>query len=339
MLHRRTLIAWPALAALAWASSVRTGPQASSMKAVRFHEFGKAEVLRVEDVPKPVAGHGEVLVRVHAAGVNPVDWKVRAGQLKALNPTLPQITGFDIAGVVESTGPEVERFELGDEVYAFLALERGGGYAEYALVPATELALKPKRLDFTRSAAVPLAALTAWQALFDNAGLSQGQTLLVHGAAGGVGHFAVQLAKAKGARVIATASERNHAFLKQLGADQVIDYTTQRFEELARDVDVVLDSIGGDTLERSYGVVKQGGFVVSIVARPDAAKLSARGLRGAVIRVKPDAKQLAQIAAWIDAGRLAPDVSAVLPLAEVRKAHELSEAGHTRGKLVLQVRP
>lgn len=337
MLQRRNLLAVLLFAPLAFAA--RTHVQEATMKAVRFHEFGKAEVLRFEDAPKPVAAAGEVLVRVHASGVNPVDWKVRAGHLKSLNPKLPQITGFDVAGVVESVGAGVEGFKGGDEVYSFLALSRGGGYAEYAVVPAKELAFKPKSLDFSKSAAVPLAALTAYQALFDAAGLTEGQTVLVHAGAGGVGHFAVQLAKIRGAKVIATASEKNHAFLKQIGADQVIDYSTQKFEELVSDVDVVFDPIGKDTLERSYGVLRKGGFLVSIVGPPDPKKLEQLGLRGAGILVKPNAAQLTELAKWIDAGKLVPEVGHVFALQDVAKAHELSETGHTRGKIVLRVRP
>jgi NADPH:quinone reductase-like Zn-dependent oxidoreductase len=311
----------------------------ATMKAVRFQRFGGPEVLSYEDAPRPEPKAGEVLVRVHAAGVNPVDWKVRAGHLKGLNPSLPQIPGFDVAGVVERVGEGVERWKAGDEVFSYLSLRRGGGYAEYVVLRDDEVALKPAKIDFVAAAAVPLAALTAWQALFETAELSEGQTVLVHAGAGGVGHFAVQLAKAKGAKVIATASERNHEFLRRLGADVVIDYRTQKFEELVRDADVVLDTIGEDTLERSYGVLKEGGIVVSIVGRPDKAKLEPLGLRGANILVRPEPEQLAEIAALIDAGKLRPEVGEVLPLADARRAQELSEAGHVRGKLVLEVVP
>jgi NADPH:quinone reductase-like Zn-dependent oxidoreductase len=223
-------------------------------------------------------------------------------------------------------------------VYAFVALSRGGAYAEYAVAQAGEIARKPKSIDHVHAAGVPLAALTAWQALFDTAKLEKGQTVLIHAGAGGVGHFAVQLAKAKGATVIATASERNHDFLRKLGADRVIDYRAQKFEEVAKDVDVVLDSIGGDTLERSYAALKPGGFVVSIVAQPDAEKLKDRGVNGARILVKPSTEQLGKIADLIDAGKVKPHVSEELPLREAARAHELSEAGHTRGKIVLKVR-
>jgi NADPH:quinone reductase-like Zn-dependent oxidoreductase len=329
-------VAW--LAALTFVPAAFLAQDAkTTMKAVRFHEFGKADVLVYEDAPKPEAKAGEVLVRIHAAGVNPVDWKARAGGLKSLNPTLPQIPGFDVAGVVESVGADVKRFKKGDEVYSYISLKHAGAYAEFVAIPESEVALKPKKIDFVHAAGVPLAALTAWQALFDTAGLKEGQTVLIHAGSGGVGHFAVQLAKAKGAKVIATASARNLEFLNELGADQVIDYTTQKFEELVKDVDVVLDPIGGDTLERSYQVVKSGGFIVSIVGPPDKTKLAARDLRGAGILVTPNAKELAEISELIDAGKVKPTVSEVIPLANAKHAHELSETGHTRGKIVLSV--
>lgn len=310
-----------------------------TMKAIRYHEYGKRDVLRYEDAPRPVAGAGEVLVRVHAAGVNPVDWKVREGRMKAQKPSTPQIPGYDISGVVESVGAGVEKFKVGDQVFAYLSLKRGGAYAEYAVAAESELALKPAKLDFASAAAIPLAALTAQQALFDHGQLASGQTVLIHGAAGGVGHFAVQLAKARGATVIATASAANHEFLKRLGADVVIDYKSERFEERAKDVDVVLDTVGGDTLQRSYSVLKKGGVVVSIVAQPDQAKLTELGLRGARFLVAPDGAQLAELAKLADEGKLVPEVSTALPLEEAAKAHELSEGGHTRGKIVLRVVP
>ena len=323
--------------ALVVASAATAQEAAPTMKAIRVHRFGGPEVLQHEDVPRPAPRKGEVLVRVHAAGVNPVDWKIRSGAAKGFNPKLPQIPGFDVSGVVAALGEGVERFAVGDAVYAYLALGRGGAYAEYVAVPERELAPKPAKVDHVHAAAVPLAALTAWQALFDTAGLKEGQTVLVHAGAGGVGHFAVQLAKAKGAKVIATASARNHKFLRALGADEVIDYTKQKFEELVRDVDVVLDPIGDDTLARSYQVLKRGGWVVSIVEPPSKAKLEELGLHGKVILVEPNGKQLAEIGALIDAGKVKPEVSATVPLAEARRAHELSEQGHTRGKIVLEI--
>lgn len=321
-----------AVAALAAAQDAKP-----TMKAVRIHEFGGPEKLVYEDVPRPEPQAGQVLVRVYAASVNPVDWKIRDGMFRAFDPRLPQPMGFDVSGVVESVGKGVERFKAGDAVFSYLPISNGGAYAEYVVAPETAVAAKPKSLDHVHAAAVPLAALTAWQALFDNAGLKEGQTVLIHAGSGGVGHFAVQLAKAKGAKVIATSSEKNLAFLKELGADQTIDYKTQKFEELVKDVDVVLDPIGGDTLARSYQVVKAGGFVVSIVEPPAKEKLDARGIRGAVFLVQPNAKELAEIGALIEAGKVKPVVSETYPLADARKAQESNQTGHTRGKIVLVV--
>jgi len=312
---------------------------AATMKAVRMHDFGKADVLVYEDAPRPEPKPGEVLVKVHAAGVNPVDWKVRAGafgKAKA-QAQLPLILGGEIAGVVESCGAEVKSFKPGDEVWALFALAPWGGYAEYAVVAESDLAKKPKSLDFVHAAGVPLAALTAWQALIDTAGLKEGQTVLIHAGAGGVGHFAIQIAKAKGAKVIATASENHLAFLKELGADVAIDYKAQKFEEVAKDVDVVFDMIGKDTQERSLGCLKKGGYLVSIVQPPPKPKLDELGLRGSILLVKANVKELDELAALIEAKKLKCVVSETVPLAEAKRAHELSEGGHTQGKIVLQV--
>ena len=309
------------------------------MKAIRFHESGGPEVLRLEDVPRPQPKAGEVLVKVHAAGVNPVDWKIRQNAGKGFGPPLPQVPGFDIAGVVEVVGAGVERFKAGESVFGYLSLQRGGAYAQYAIALESELAPKPEKLSFTEAAGVPLAALTAWQALVDTADLQAEQAVLIHAAAGGVGHFAVQIAKERGAHVIATASQKNHEFLKRIGADEVIDYTSQRFEEVVQGVDVVLDAIGGDTQTRSLGALAPGGILVSIVGGPPRAELEKRNVRGVGILVKPDGKQLEQIAKLAESGALRPEISAVLPLAEAAKAQELSEGGHTRGKIVLEVVP
>lgn len=309
----------------------------ATMKAVRMHDYGKSDVLVYEDVPRPEPKAGEVLVKVHAAGVNPVDWKVRAGLLGKAKSRLPMTLGGEIAGVVEGCGADVKSFKAGDEVWSLLPLTRWGGYAEYAVVPESELARKPKSLDFVHAAGVPLAALTAWQALIDTAGLKEGQSVLIQAGAGGVGHFAVQIAKARGAKVYATASKNHLEFLKQLGVDVGIEYQSQKFEEVAKDVDVVLDAIGGETQERSIACLKKGGYLVSIVWPPDAKKLEAAGVKGSIMLVHPDVKELDQLAALIEAGKLKCVVSDTIPLAEAKRAQELSEAGHTQGKIVLQV--
>lgn len=309
----------------------------ATMKAIRIHEFGGGEVLHYEDAPKPTAGAGQVLVRVHAAGVNPADWKVRDGTFKAMGERpFPLILGFDVAGTVEAVGAGVTNVQAGEAVYADI---HGGAYAEYAAFPAELAASKPQTLDFVEAAAVPVAALTAWQALFDHAGLTAGQTVLIHGGSGGVGSFAIPFAKNVGARVITTGSARNHAYLRGLGADEVIDYNTTQFEEVARDVDVVLDTIGGDTEQRSWQTLKRGGVLVSIVQMPDQVQAAEHGVRALVFSAKGNAAQLTEIGRLIDAGKVKVTVETVLPLSEARRAHELSATKHTRGKIVLQVSP
>ncbi len=308
------------------------------MKAVRYHAFGGPEVLKYEDTPKPEPKANEVLIKVHAAGVNPIDWKFRSGKIGSGGMKFPITPGYDASGVVESVGGDVKDIKAGDEVYSFVGLTRSGTYAEYTIARAADVAKKPKSIDHAHAAGVPLAALTAWQALFDKAKLEAGQTVLIHAGAGGVGHFALQFAKAKGARVIATASAGNQAFLKELGADQTIDYKSQKFEEIVKDVDVVLDAVGGETLERSYGVLKRGGTLVSIAGAPDAAKMKAGEIKGMRVLVAPNAKQLAEIADLIDAGKVKPHVGATFKLKDAALAHELSETGHARGKTVLIVR-
>ena len=243
-------------------------PLPEKMKAVIAHEYGGAEVLKLEEMPVPEPKENEVLVRVIASGVNPADPLILSGKYaQAFGTRVPLVLGYDAAGVVVKTGAKVSRLKVGDAVYAYLLM--GGGWAEYCITNEAEAALKPASLTFTEAAAVPLAALTAWQALIGKAKLSAGQTVLIHGGSGGVGSFAIQIAKARGARVIASASTRNQDLLKELGADVAIDYTATPFEDVTKNVDVVLDPVGGDTLGRSYAVVKRGGIVVTLVARCD----------------------------------------------------------------------
>lgn len=306
----------------------------SNMKAVRIHEFGGADVLHYEDAPKPTPKADEILVRVHAAGVNPADWKIRAGLYKpaGLSP-LPLIPGFDVAGTVESVGSDVTAFQACDAIYA----DAASAYAEYVSLKAEIAARKPQTLDFIHAAGVPVGALTAWQALFEHGGLKSGQTVLIHGAAGGVGTFAVQFAKHIGAHVITTASARNFDFLRGLGADEVIDYNTTKFEDVVKNVDVVFDTIGGDTQDRSWQTLKRGGVLVSIVQAPSADAAKEHGARGVIFSARSDAAQLTEIGQLIDAGVVKVTVDTVLPLSEARKAHEISETHHARGKIVLQV--
>ncbi len=323
------------------ATSEKKSASATSqtMKTVRIHKYGGREVLQYEDAPRPKPQAGEVLVRVHAAGVNPIDWKVREGHMKDFWPhKFPLILGWDLSGVVEELGRGVSRFKKGDEVYSVPDALRDGAYAEYIVVRESELALKPKSLHHIRAAAVPLAALTAWQSLFDTAQLQAGQRVLIHAGSGGVGHFAVQLAKWKGAYVFATASSRNQDLLRELGVDEPIDYTQQRFEDIARNIDVVLDTIGGETQERSWSVLKERGNLVSLVQPPSEEKAKELGVRTAFVAGHPSGAQLAEIAKIIDSGKLAPVIDRILPLSEARRAHELSQSGHTRGKIALRVK-
>lgn len=334
----RSALALVWLLALCVAPAVgRAASDDATMKAVRLHSTGGPEVLRYEDAPKPSPGAGQALVRVFAAGVNPVDWKLASGAFPGVPKSLPFTPGSDVSGVVESVGEGVEAFKRGDEVFAYFDLLGAGGYAEYVAVDASALALKPRTINHAEAAATPLAALTAWQALIGTAKLEPGQTVLIHGAAGGVGHFAVQIAKAKGARVIATASAGNHAFLRELGADEVIDYRAERFEDRAKGVDVVLDAVGGETLDRSYAVLRPGGIVVTIAGRVDPAKVKENGVRGAGILVQPSGEELAQIGALIDAGKVTPHVDERFPLERAADAWREVQTGHATGKRVLVV--
>jgi NADPH:quinone reductase-like Zn-dependent oxidoreductase len=306
------------------------------MKAVVAHEYGAPEVLKFEEVPRPEPKENEALVRVIASGVNPADPLTLSGKYaREFGTHLPLIPGYDIAGIVERTGANVTKLKVGDAIYGYPTF--GGGWAEYVTVQEWEVVAKPRSLNFVEAAAVPMGALTAWQALVDVAKLQAGQTILIHGGSGGVGSFAVQIAKARGARVIATASTANQDLLKQLGADEAVDYTRTRFEDVAKDVDAVLDPVGKETLARSYGVVKKGGIVMSLVARPDPAEIKKRGIRGAGISVHPDAEDLTEIARLIDAGKIKPIVTQVLPLSEAIAAQRQAATHHTRGKIVLRI--
>jgi NADPH:quinone reductase-like Zn-dependent oxidoreductase len=308
------------------------------MKAVRVHDYGGPEVLELEEAPKPEPKSDEVLVKVYATSVNPVDWKIREGQRREKFPSnLPLIPGWDVSGVVEKTGEGVRHFKPGDEVYGRPDPTKNGAYAEYIVVKAGQLGFKPKSIDHLHAAAIPLAGLTAWQGLFDRGHLQKGQKVLIHAASGGVGTFAVQFAKWKGAYVIGTTSESNISFVKQLGADEVIDYHNEKFEDQLKDIDLVFDMIGGDTQKRSLEVIKSGGRLITTL-RPEfqaEAKEKHVYLEGYTAQSYPD--QLEQIANLVDDGIITPVVSAVMNLDEAAKAQRLSEQGHVRGKIVLKV--
>lgn len=307
-----------------------------AMKAVRIHEFGGPEALRVEDLPKPQPGPGEVLIRVLGASVNPVDYKIRNGGYVSKD-ALPITLGRDVAGVVEAVGAGVHEFKERDAVYAMLDRSHGG-YAEYVAEKAANCAAKPERLDYLQAAAVPLAGLTAWQGLFDYGGLERGQRVLIHGAAGGVGHFAVQFARARGAHVIATCSGQDVDFVRRLGAEEVIDYKTERFEDRVKDVDLVYDLVAGETQDRSWAVLKDGGTMVSTLTEPDQAKARARHAKACRYVAQPNGAQLAEIARLIEAGQVKPNVDRVLPLDHAGEAERELEKEHVRGKVVLEVR-
>jgi NADPH:quinone reductase-like Zn-dependent oxidoreductase len=310
----------------------------ATMKAVVVNEYGGPDVLKYQDAARPEPKEDEILVRVMAAGVNPVDSYVRQGMFaKRGLDNRPMIIGSDIAGVVEKTGASIKKFKTGDAVYCYLPVTRGGGYAEFAIAKESETALKPRNIDFVEAAAVPLAATTAWQALIDTAKIDKDQTILIHGGSGGVGSFAIQIAKARSAKVIATASTEHQTLLKQLGVDQAIDYTTTKFEDVAKDIDVVLNCVRADALSRSYGVVKKGGIIVSITDEPDKTECAKHGIRGNRLGAHPDSKVLEELTKLIEARKMTPIVSQTFPLADASKAHQQIETHHTLGKIVLKV--
>lgn len=310
-----------------------------TMNAVRMHSYGGPEVLWCEEVERPAVRVGKVLVRVFAAGVNSLDWQVREGFLgEKINCRLPFTMGWDFSGVVEAVGEGVTAYQKGNEVYGRADMENGGAYAEYIEVSEREIALKPKSIEHVQAAALPFSALTAWQTLFDAARLQAGQKVLIHAAARGVGHIAVQLAKWKGAYVIGGASVHNQDFLREIGADNVFDYELRPFEEtVGNDIDVVLDTIGGQIQSRSMEVLKKGGILVSTVRPPSQEQAEAYGVRQAFVRVKTITAQLREIAEIVDSGALTPMVRSVFPLSEANAAQELNRWGHTRGKIVLKV--
>ncbi|MFJ8437262.1 NADP-dependent oxidoreductase [Kitasatospora sp. NPDC094019] len=307
------------------------------MRAVVVERWGGPEHLVEREVERPGPGLGEVLVRVRAAGVNPVDWKTRtSGGLIDWGP-VPMV-GWDVSGVVEAVGPGVGVLRPGDEVFGMPLFPRqAGGYAEYVAAPARHFARKPAGLTHVEAAALPLAALTAWQALVDTADIRPGERVLVHASAGGVGHLAVQIAKARGAYVIGTASAGKHGLLRELGADEVVDYRAAPFEDAVSDIDVVLDGLGGETAERSLKVLRPGGRLITLPGPDDVPAAVPDGLRAQWVLVEPDHLGLREIAALVERGELRPVVEAVLPLTRAAEAHELGERGRTTGKIVLTV--
>jgi NADPH:quinone reductase-like Zn-dependent oxidoreductase len=310
----------------------------ATMKAVCIESFGGPETLKVEQIDRPKPKDDEVLVQVRAASVNPVDYKIRSGKYPPVKQeNLPKVLGRDISGVVVGRGAAVATFLDGDEVMAML--DRGqGGYAEYVTLPADLCVRKPQGLNHTEAAAVPLAAMTAWQGLFDHGGLTAGQRVLIHGGAGGVGHFAIQFAKSAGAYVITTCSADDKEFVLSLGADEAIDYRSERFEDRLSEVDMVFDLIGGDTQERSWSVLKDGGTLVSTLAKPSERQAQIHHARAMNYMAHPDAAELGEIVHLIAERKVHPHVEMRLPLEDVAEAHRKAEHGHPRGKVVLEMR-
>jgi NADPH:quinone reductase-like Zn-dependent oxidoreductase len=305
------------------------------MKAIQVHSYGGPDVLELEEVPLPEVGEDEVLVKIYASSVNPVDWKVRKGYMKH---ALPFIPGWDVSGTIEKMGANVKELKPGDAVYGRPDVSRNGSYAEYIAVKASELGRKPATVNHVTAAAIPLAGLTAWQALFEHAGLLENQKVFIHGAAGGVGSYAVEMAKWKGAYVLGTASSENLSFLKQLGVHDAIDYHTPDFEERFTDIDVVLDTIGGDTQKRSLHMLKPGGILVTTVKVEDEAAFKEKGVRITGMFTQSRRKDLEDIAQLVDEGFVRPVIYKILPLENAEEAHRISEDGHVRGKIVLKVR-
>jgi NADPH:quinone reductase-like Zn-dependent oxidoreductase len=307
------------------------------MKAARLHGRGGPDHLIYEEAPQPQPGPGEALARVGASGViaNELKWD-ETYQTVTGAPRPFSIPGRDLSGVVVAIGPGVTDLAMGDTVYAMLGYGRDGAEAEYAIALPSELAPRPRTLNDIQAAAIPLSALTAWQALFVHGGLAAGQTALIHGAAGGVGVLATQLARWKGARVIVTSSARDADFVRELGADEAFDYATTRFEDVVHDVDIVFDTVGGETLARSWQVVKPGGSLVSVVS-PLSGQPLRKDIRYVYFIVEPSGAQLREIGALIDAGQIHPVVDQVFPLAQARQAYETAASGHPRGKTVITV--
>jgi NADPH:quinone reductase-like Zn-dependent oxidoreductase len=310
----------------------------TSMKAMRIHDYGGPEEMHYEDVPRPAPLDDEVLVRTHAASVNPVDWKVRDGALRERLPlSLPVILGGDFSGTIEAVGSGVTGFNPGMAVFGMTRTPgyRLGAFAEYVTARAVDIAPNPATLDHINAASVPLAGLTAWQALFDVGGLRRGQKILIHAGAGGVGGFAIQFAHGAGAHVITTTSTANTDYVRQLGADEVIDYRTVRFERVLSDLDMVLDLIGGETQSRSYDVLRPGGVLVNAWGAIMTERADAAGARGVKVAVTANGAQLAHIGGLIDSGRVCTSIGKIFPIAEAASAFELNKAGHVRGKIVL----
>jgi len=307
------------------------------MKAVRIHAYADPAAIRYEEAPTPAIQDDELLIKVAAAGINPIDWKIQQGYFEQFIPhKLPFIPGWDVAGSVEKAGAAVEAFKVGDRVYAMADVTRDGCYAEYAAVKASRVARVPRSISINEAASIPLAAQTAWTVLFEAGGMKAGQSVLVHAAGGGVGMFAVQLAKNAGAYVVGTCSAANAAFVKSLGADEAIDYAREDFAASQR-FDLVVDAIGGETQAKSLSAIRSGGTLISIASPVDEKAAAAQGVRAAFAGTNPSGELLGKLAAIIDAGKLKTLIAETFPLKDAAKALELSRGGHVRGKIILAV--
>jgi len=304
------------------------------VKSIRIHSYGNSGQMRLEEVPNPSIRSFEALIRVRAAGVNPFDWKFREGHFKDWMPaTFPLTLGVDFAGDIAQVGKDVRDFKVGEKLFGFAT----GAYSEFASVPEKDLVRMPKTVDYETASSLPTPGVTAYQLVLNVVRATNGLRVLIHGAAGSVGSLAVQLARMQGARVLATASDRDVEYLRGLGIEEIIDYRTERFEEKLKDLDAVIDLVGGETLVRSYAVVKPGGILVSAAGAPDPAEAKRRQIRAQRFVAQRDPSHLAHLATLVDQGVIKPRVGRVLPLAEAHEAHDLSQKGASGGKIVLRV--
>ncbi len=308
------------------------------MRAVQIQQYGGVEKLQLQQVEKPVINDDDILILVKSAAINPVDWKIREGYLQAFIPyEMPFTLGWDVAGVVAEVGANVTEFNVGDEVFSRPAINRNGSYADYIAVKADEAVLKSTKLDFAQAAALPLAGITAWQCLVDVAEVQAGQRVLVHAGAGGVGHLAIQIAKAKGATVVATASAANQDLLVEFGADQAVDYAEAPLSEQIEAVDIVVDTMGGDVQKQSWSLLKEGGILVSVVDQPDETVAQEHNARSAFVFIEPSSRILKELNSLVESDQLKPLIEHRFPLEQIADAHLQSQSGRTRGKIVIDV--
>lgn len=308
------------------------------MRAVRIHQYGGTDTLKLEQIDKPTINADDILIQVKAAAINPVDWKIREGYLKDFIPyDLPVTLGWDVAGIVTQVGEDVDQFSVGDEVFSRPNIARDGSYADFIAVKANEAVLKSTKLDFAQAAALPLAGITAWQCLVDVANIQPGQRVLIHAGAGGVGHLAIQIAKAKGAIVVATASSANLELLTQLGADEAIDYAKAPLGEQITPVDVVLDTMGGEVQQSSWSLLKPEGMMVSVVEPPSEETAKQHNVRAAFVFIEPSSRILNELNKLVESDQLRPLIEHRFPLEKIAEAHQQSQSGRTRGKIAIDV--